>query len=221
VSDLLDCVEVEAPARGGATGAVIWLHGLGADGHDFAPIVPELALPFVRFVFPHAPVRSVTINGGVRMRAWYDIEFLGRGGANMTHVRESARQIESLIGRELERGLSTTRVVLAGFSQGGAVALYTATRLAAPLLGLMVLSAYELAPADLDVAAAANRDTPLLFCHGTYDPLLPVALGREAAALHRRPGRSVSWHEFPIGHEVSYEEIRVVADWLHGLFGRG
>ena len=215
MSALLPCVEVGP--RGDAAGAVVWLHGLGANGHDFEPIVPYLELPRVRFVFPHAPSRAVTINGGMRMPSWYDIVSLAAaGGGNAAHVAESRAQVDALLRRESERGLSSDRVVLAGFSQGAALALHTGIRYPETLAGIMVLSGYEVLPGTRDAEASpANRRTPMLFCHGTHDAVVPVEGGRMAWRAHSTPGRDAQWLEFPIAHEVSDAEIAAVRDWLH------
>jgi phospholipase/carboxylesterase len=212
---------VEIDARGDPAGTVIWLHGLGASGHDFEPIVPLLQLPQVRFVFPHAPARAVTINGGLIMPAWYDIFSFGapRGGEDPEDVRESAGMVEALIAREAERGVGSERVVLAGFSQGGAMALFVGTRHARPLRGIMVLSGYEvLAHTRAAETSEANRDTPVLFCHGTYDPTVDVARARAAFAAHAGRGSAARWHDFPMGHEVCPAEIVVIRDWLAARF---
>jgi phospholipase/carboxylesterase len=219
MTELLPCVEIDA--RGEAAGTVIWLHGLGASGHDFEPIVPLLQLPQARFVFPHAPTRGVTINGGLLMPAWYDITTLGsdRGGEDRGDVRESAALVEALLAREAARGIPAARVVLAGFSQGAAMALFVAHRHPEALRGIMVLSGYEVLPDTREEeAAAANRDTPLVACHGTYDPMVPVARARQAYQAYAHPGRPAEWHEFPIGHEVSPPEIAVIRDWLATRF---
>jgi phospholipase/carboxylesterase len=219
VTEVLPCVEVEA--RGETAGTVLWLHGLGASGHDFEPIVPLLHLPQARFVFPHAPTRGVTINGGLLMPAWYDILALGssRGGEDPDDVRESAALIEALLAREAERGVPASRVVLAGFSQGAAMALFVAHRHPERLRGIMVLSGYEVLAHTREAEGhAANRDTPLLACHGTYDPMVPIARARQAYQDYAHPGRRAAWHEFPIGHEVSPPEIVVIRDWLAERF---
>jgi len=211
----LPCVEVGP--RGQAAGVVLWLHGLGANGHDFEPIVPYLDLPRVRFVFPHAPVRAVTINGGMEMPAWYDILTLGRqGGGNPAHVNEARAQVDALLRRENERGIAADRIVLAGFSQGAALALHAGIRYAERLAGILVLSGYEVLPGMREAEASpANQLTPMLFCHGTRDPLVPVAGGRAAFDAHASADRDAQWLEFPIAHEVSDDEIAAVRDWLH------
>jgi phospholipase/carboxylesterase len=211
---------VEIVGQGEPAGSVIWLHGLGASGHDFEPIVPRLQLPNVRFVFPHAPARGVTINGGLIMPAWYDIFAMAtEGGEDTDDVRESAAMVEALIAREASRGVPSGRVVLAGFSQGGAVALFTGTRHAQPLGGIMVLSGYEVLARTRDAETTdANRETPLLFCHGTYDPMVDVSRARAAFAAYGEGRREAQWHQFPMGHEVSAAEITVIREWLTARF---
>lgn len=214
---LLPCVEVEA--RTPASASVIWMHGLGADGHDFEPLVPHLRLPHARFVFPNAPAIPVTINGGYVMPAWYDIRSLelGHGSTERedpAQIRRSAAAIEALIAREVARGIPSERIVIAGFSQGGAMALYVAPRHAAPLAGFMVLSAYEVLPGHGDEHSEANRSTPALFCHGRHDQMVPMFAGQAACESARRGGREVRWYDFPIGHEVSMPEIQTIAGWL-------
>jgi phospholipase/carboxylesterase len=212
---VLPCVEIGPKTD--VKGAVVWLHGLGANGHDFEPIVPFLELPRVRFVFPHAPSRAVTINGGMVMPSWYDIVSLGSaGGGNATHVAESRAQVDALLRREKERGVPSDRIVLAGFSQGAALALHSGIRYPETLAGILVLSGYEVVPGTREAeASAANRHTPMLFCHGARDGVVPVVGGRAAYQAHATPGRDAQWREFPIAHEVSDEEIAAVRDWLH------
>jgi phospholipase/carboxylesterase len=213
MAELLPCVEVGPAAE--ADGAVVWLHGLGASGHDFEGIVPMLRLPRVRFVFPHAPQRGVTINGGLIMPAWYDIlRFSDAAGSERAdQVRESAEQVEALLERERERGVPSDQTVLAGFSQGGAMSLYAGVRHAHPLAGIMVLSGYEVLASERP-APSANAATPMLFAHGTYDPMVPVQRGRAAMEAYRA-GREAEWREYPMGHEVCVEEIAHIRDWLH------
>ena len=215
--DLLEALEVETAASPGA--AVIWMHGLGADGYDFVDVVPALRLPAglaVRFVFPHAPMRPVTINQGMVMRAWYDVRHdAGVRREDATGLRASQRQIEALIAREKARGVPARRLVLAGFSQGGAMALQTGLRHAERLAGIMALSCF-LPQADTVGAEAspANRDVPVLLAHGTHDPVIPLARAREAQEALTRLGYAVEWHEYPMPHSVSNEEIRDIAAWL-------
>lgn len=213
---LLPCVEVEA--HGPASASVIWLHGLGADGHDFEPIVPHLKLPHARFVFPNAPAIPITINGGFVMPGWYDIRSLElsphvKDREDPAQIAASARAVEAVIARELARGVPSERIVLAGFSQGGAMALHVATRHAARLAGFMVLSAYELLVGS-GGEHEANKATPALFCHGRNDSMVPMFAGQAACESARRSGREVRWYDFPIGHEVSMPEIQTIGGWL-------
>jgi phospholipase/carboxylesterase len=220
MTDVLPCVEIEA--QGEPAGTVLWMHGLGASGHDFEPIVPLLALPQVRFVFPHAPARGVTINGGLIMPAWYDILAMGTsGGEDADDVRESAAMIEALIAREAARGVPAENVVLAGFSQGGAMALFAGTRHASSLRGIMVLSGYEVVARSRDAETTeANRKTPLLFGHGTHDPMVSIVRARAAFAAYAEGRPQAEWHEFAMGHEVCPPEIDVIREWLAARFAR-
>jgi phospholipase/carboxylesterase len=190
------------------------LHGLGANADDLAPLVPYLARPGLRFVLPNAPERAVTINGGYVMPAWYDIERLGEaGGENEADVVETSTAVAALVAREAERGVKASRVVVAGFSQGGAVALHVGTRYPDTLAGIVVLSGYEVRAGTRDEEASpANHATPILFCHGSADAVVPIARGRAAYEAHRGPGRS--WHEFPMGHEICEAEIVLLSEWL-------
>jgi phospholipase/carboxylesterase len=215
---------VLAPAAPAAA-SVIWLHGLGADGHDFVPIVPELRLPpapGVRFVFPHARVRPVTLNMGMRMRAWYDIRTLtAEGRADEAGLRESLAVLESLVAGERALGIESRRIVIAGFSQGAALALHGALRHAEPLAGVLALSAYLPLQAALAAELSeANRATPILMCHGQQDPVLPLALGLAACNWLRAAGYRVEWKEYPMQHQVSMPEIQDVAAWLRARLGR-
>ena len=213
---------VLAPATP-ASASVIWLHGLGADGHDFVPIVPELKLPDspgVRFVFPHARVRPVTLNMGMRMRAWYDIKTLtAEGRADEEGLRESIALLERFIAAERAGGIASSRIVIAGFSQGAAVALHAALRHAEPLAGILALSSYlplqALLAAEL---SEANRATPILMCHGQQDPVLPLALGVMACNWLRASGYRVEWKEYPMQHQVCLPEIQDIATWLRARF---
>lgn len=206
-----------------ATAAVIWLHGLGADGSDFAPVVPHLGLDDVRFVFPHAPAMPVTVNGGYVMPSWYDIRTLDRvpDREDADHVRISADRVRALIAREVARGVPEERVVLAGFSQGAALALYTGLRHPRPLAGLICLSGYLVVEDTLEREASdAGRGATVLFGHGTEDDVVIVAAGRLAHDRVRALGASTEWHDWPMGHGVSPEEIGVVRRWLHGRLRR-
>jgi len=222
MSELLPCIEIETGAAPSA--AVIVLHGLGADGNDFVPIVEELPLPralAIRFVFPHAPVRAVTINNGMAMRAWYDIaaDDLTRR-ADLDGVRASRAQIEALIERENARGIAARRLVLAGFSQGGAVALYTGLRHAERLAGIAALSAYLVdGPGLAREAGEANRDVPIFMAHGTADPVVQFQWGERARAMLDTAGYPVEWHTYPMGHSVVWEEIEALGAFLGRVLG--
>lgn len=207
---LLETVEVEPGTA--ADAAVVLMHGLGADGHDFESLVPELRLPAspaVRWVFPHAPVRPVTINGGYRMRAWYDIVAIDRAAAEDEHgIRRSAEEIGALVRRERERGIPAERIVLAGFSQGGAMALFTALRWPERLGGVVALSCYLPLAAHLAAEAhPANAAVPVFLAHGTMDPIVPSALGEASRDLLRSRGYDVEWREYPMPHSVCAPEI--------------
>ncbi|MBV9344503.1 MAG: carboxylesterase [Gammaproteobacteria bacterium] len=199
--------------------AIIWLHGLGADGHDFEPIVPELArpgMPPLRFVFPHAPVRPVTLNGGYAMRAWYDIIAIDRRTReDEPGIRASQALVEQLIGRENARGIRSERIVLAGFSQGGAMALFAGLRHARPLAGIIGLSCYLLlGDRLLPERGAANAHTPIFLAHGTQDPVVLPFLGDEAHRALAAAGHEVEWHAYPMPHSVSPQEVADLAGWL-------
>jgi phospholipase/carboxylesterase len=218
---LLPCVEQEPPRPAGA--AVIWLHGLGADGHDFAPIVPELGLRAdhaVRFVFPHAPRIPVTLNGGFVMPAWYDIKSLDVHGQDEAGIRRSDAEVRKLIAREVRRGIEPRRIVLAGFSQGGAIALFTGLRHPERLAGIMALSAFLVAPDALEAEASeANRDVPIFQAHGTLDPMVAPALGTMTRDWLRERGWPVESHDYPMAHQVCLEEIRAIGGWLRRVLG--
>jgi phospholipase/carboxylesterase len=214
---LLPAVEHETAAN--PTHSIIWLHGLGADGHDFAPIVPELVAkdwPALRFVFPHAPVRPVTVNGGVPMRAWYDIagfDLLSR--QDEAGIRASIAATEALIAREQERGVPSERIVLAGFSQGGAIALAAGLRHAQKLAGIVALSTYV--PMGASLAAerhAANAATPIFWGHGTADPVVILQRGVDSRTLLESLGYHVDWHTYPMPHSVNAQEIADLRHWL-------
>jgi len=213
----IDAVEIETGRNPAA--AVIWLHGLGADGHDFEPIVPQLVQPgerAVRFVFPHAPVRPVTLNGGYAMRAWYDIAALDRRTTEDENgIRASQTAIDTLIRRENARGISSERIVLAGFSQGGAMALFAGTRYPERLAGIMGLSCYQVLAAQFAAErSAANQSTPVFLAHGTQDPVVAPLLGEEARRQLEAAGYSVEWHAYSMPHSVCPEEVADIAAWL-------
>lgn len=206
--------------------SVIWLHGLGADGHDFVPIVPELVQPgwpALRFVFPHAPVRAVTINQGMEMRAWFDIlgaDFARREDA--AGVADSVQQVNALIAREeQEHGIAPGRVLLAGFSQGAAIALACGLTRADALAGIVALSGYlPVAGMTLGRMTEAGRATPVFMAHGSADPVVAPALGSASRAALVSAGVLVDWHEYPMPHSVCAEEIADLRQWLGGLFDR-
>lgn len=220
MTQLLETIEIESTPN--PTAAVIWMHGLGADGNDFVPIVNELDLtgaPAIRFVFPHAPMRPVTINNGHVMRAWYDVSFGDLEGhsrkADEKGVRESQAQIGALVARENSRGIATGKIVLAGFSQGGAVALQTGLRYAETLAGIMALSTYlPLAESFAKEATPANARTPVFMAHGTHDPVVQYAMGKTSHERLQQAGYAVEWHEYPMQHSVCLEEIADVGRWL-------
>ena len=201
------------------TASVIFLHGLGADGYDFVPVVRELEVlgaPTARYVFPHAPTMPVTINGGYVMRAWYDI--LGTDLVRREDekgVRASQSHVEALIAREVERGIARSRIVLGGFSQGGAITLHTGLRQAEPLAGLLALSCYlPIADAFAREAAPASRTVPIFMAHGTSDPVIPMARAIASRDALKAAGYNVEWHEYPMPHSVAAEEIKQLAAFL-------
>jgi len=218
----LAAIEIETGKNPAAS--IIWLHGLGADGNDFAPIVPELRLPktAIRFVFPHAPVQPVTINGGMRMRAWYDISDGANRREDERGVRASQVLIETLIGREKERGTKAERLVLAGFSQGGAIALQTGLRHPERIAGIMALSAYVPVGETLTAeASAANRDVPIFMAHGSYDPVIPLGRAEQSRGLLQSLGYPVEWREYGMPHSVCPEELADIGAWLGKVLGPG
>ena len=198
--------------------AVIWLHGLGADGHDFEPIVPELGLPAakpVRFIFPNAPQRPVTINMGMRMRAWYDILQMGGGAEDEAGIREAQAQIEVLISREAGRGIRHDKIVLAGFSQGGAIALQTALRQREHLAGVMALSTYlPLAKTLEKERSPANSHLPIFMAHGQHDNMIGIDRALQTRYALQTLGYAVEWHEYPMPHSVCPQEIADIAAFL-------
>ena len=201
-------------------GAVIWMHGLGADGSDFMPIVKELGLPDhlpLRFIFPHAPMRAVTINAGHVMRAWYDIIEISSVERKVDEagIRESQRAIDELIEREISRGIAANRIILAGFSQGGAIALQTGLRCKQALAGILALSTYlPLAVSLAAEASSANRAIPIFMAHGEQDTVIPISIAESSVKELRRNGYKVDWREYPMAHSVSMEEISDIGTWL-------
>lgn len=217
MSEQNDAVIIEPVSTHRAS--VIWLHGLGADGHDFEPIVPELRLPDeagIRFIFPNAPVRPVTINGGMAMRAWYDIRSPDLSRAeDADAIIVSANIVNDYIEREQDAGIDTENIVLAGFSQGGAIALYAGLRHSGKLAGILGLSTYLPLPDRLaSEARPENSGTPILMAHGTFDPVIPVSLGKNTCALLQQSGYPVEWYTYPMQHAICPDEIDVIGRWL-------
>ncbi len=217
-SELLDCIEINP--SGPPTTTIIWLHGLGADGHDFEAIVPELRLPeslAVRYVFPHAPERSITINAGLRMRAWFDILDLKHraDSVDMDQFRESGDMLKALINNELKSGMPSDRILLAGFSQGGAIVLYMGLQYQKQLAGILAMSMHL--PTIHNLATelgSANRKIPIMMAHGQMDPVIPVTKAIETRQELTRMGYAVSWHEYPMQHTVCADEIQAIRSWL-------
>ncbi|MBT0586799.1 alpha/beta hydrolase [Alteromonas oceanisediminis] len=210
---------VDVPAQGTHRATVIWLHGLGDSGNGFAPIVPELKLPAnagVRFIFPHAPVRPVTINNGMPMRAWYDIKSLDFDSrADITGVEASAAQVEQLIDDEINAGISAENIIIAGFSQGGVIALHLATRSKTTFAGVLALSTYMAEPEKLaDKHTQANINTPMLLCHGQQDEVVPLFLGHAAFKSLTSLGFKTDWKEYSMQHNVCAQEIQDISQWL-------
>ena len=223
MADLLETIEIETTTTPAAS--IVWMHGLGADGNDFVDIVPELRLPAdrgVRFVFPHAPMRPVTINGGYVMRAWYDIrDDGGTRREDPAGVRASQAAIEALVARERGRGIPASAIVLAGFSQGGAMALHTGLRHPERLAGVMALScSLPMADTLAAEAAPANSDVPIFMAHGTHDPMIPKARAQRAHDTLTGLGYTIEWHEYPMPHSVCMEEVADIAAWLGRVLPR-
>jgi phospholipase/carboxylesterase len=220
---ILETIEIETGKNPSAS--VIWMHGLGADGNDFVPIVNELELdgtPAIRFVFPHAPMRPVTINNGSVMRAWYDVSLGDLEGqsrrADEKGVRESQAHITALIEGEAKRGVAAEDIVLAGFSQGGAIALQTGLRHPRKLAGVMALSTYlPLAESLPQEAAPANKATPIFMAHGTYDPVIPLMMGAGSMTVLTGLGYAVEWRQYPMPHSVCPQEIQDIGAWLRRI----
>lgn len=215
----LECVEIETAPD--PRHAVIWLHGLGADGHDFEPIVPQLVRPewpALRFVFPHAPVRPITLNGGLPMRAWYDVAgFELSQRQDEAGIRASIADVEQLIAREVVRGVPVSNLVLAGFSQGGAIALAAGLRHAGKLAAIVALSTYlPIADSTAGERNAANAATQIFMGHGAFDPVVPQYLGERSRDRLRGWGHAVDWRSYPMAHQVCPQEIADLADFLTG-----
>lgn len=211
---------LEVSTSDSVNASIIWLHGLGADGHDFADAAAALQLPNVRFILPHAPHRPVTINDGYVMRAWYDLFGLGIDSPqDESGIRESQALIESLIAQEQQRGIAAERIVLAGFSQGGAIALHTALRYPQRLAGVLALSTYlPLKPLLAIEKHAANRDLPIFMAHGTFDNVISLEVCEVSVNLLRKQGYPVAWHEYPMAHSVCAEELADIRDFVCDIF---
>jgi len=212
---VLETFEIEPTAP--QKGSVIWMHGLGATNHDFDAVVPLLEAPDCRFVFPAAPLRSITINGGAQMPAWYDIVSTNAPPLreNAEHVAEASAAIEALIDREAERGVQRSRIALVGFSQGGAMALHVGLRSQRRLAGVAVLSAYLLMPDKFDEhRTSQSADMPFLFGHGTQDPVVPLSLGRAAYERLSRAGYAAAFGEYEMQHAMCLDEVKALKEWL-------
>jgi phospholipase/carboxylesterase len=216
MAELLETIEID---QGDPAGSVIWLHGLGADAHDFEPLVPMLQLnQSLRFVFPNAPVRPVTINGGMEMRAWYDID-PGAPLSGTADINESAQALQALVDREQERGIDPGRIVLAGFSQGGVIALQLGLRSEQRLAGIMALSTYVHDPEHLATEVSfASIDTPIFMAHGVGDPMIPIARAVTSRETLSALNYQIEWHEYAMGHQVCPEEIKDIEAWLNHVF---
>ena len=210
----LETIEIETAP--GPRASIIWMHGLGADGNDFAPLADEIALPIaVRYIFPHAPMMPVSSNAGYVMRAWYDISDPAIRREDESGVRDSQQSVEILLAREKSRGIVASRIVLAGFSQGGAVALQAGLRHGERLAGIMALSTYVPLADKLALEAnPANREVPIFMAHGTADPMIPFARAKESRDLLLQHAYAVEWHEYPMQHSVCPQEIADIGKWL-------
>ena len=221
---MLDRIQIQPPETPDAS--VIWLHGLGADGNDFVPIIDELGLGSahgVRFVFPNAPSRPVTVNNGMSMPAWYDIKGIDIADKQDAEgIAATADEINAIIDHEIEAGIEASRVVLAGFSQGGAIALHVGLRQARPLAGIMALSTYlPLHDRLAGEAAAASQNVPIFMAHGSEDPVVPIGLGQASREQLEAAGYSVAWHEYPMAHQVCLPEIATIGRWLRERLAMG
>ena len=221
-TELPDAIEINPPAAPRAS--IIWLHGLGADGNDFAPLVTQLGIVdalAVRVVLPHAPRRAITINNGMVMRAWYDISAADfRATEDGPGIRASARLVDALIRREIGLGVPAERILLAGFSQGGAVVLHTGLRFLQRLAGILVLSAYLPLAASLEEERSGeNGDTPVMLAHGQQDPVVPIPWALQSREHLQRLGYPVEWHDYPMPHAVCPEEIGDIRDWIRKVLG--
>ena len=221
--DLLPALELESPRGVEVNAAIIWLHGLGADGNDFAPIVPQLDLPTdfaIRFIFPHAPSIPVTINNGYVMPAWYDIKLMDIDRhVDEAQLQQSARWVHNLIDREIQRGIASKRIIVAGFSQGGAVAFEAALTYPKPLAGIMALSTY-FATANSIKVNAINKPIPILICHGSMDPMVEESLGRKSLATLQKLGFEPEYRSYPMQHSLCPQEVVDMGDWIGRTLAR-
>ncbi len=220
--DLLPAIEMESPGGVEVNASVIWLHGLGADGGDFAPMVPQLDLPGhfgIRFIFPHAPSIPVSINNGYVMPAWYDIKQMDTDRhVDAEQLRQSARWVHQLIDREVERGVDSRRIIIAGFSQGGAVSYEAALTYPLALAGIMALSSYFASADSIEIDSAQNQ-IPIMICHGSLDPVLPESLGRKGLETLESLGFTPQYHIYPMEHAVCPQEIVDIAAWIGSVLG--
>ena len=221
--DLLPAIELVSPPGVEVSASIIWLHGLGADGNDFAPIVPQLALPdsfAIRFVFPHAPSIPVTINNGFVMPAWYDIKQMDVDRhVDEEQLRQSAAWVHQLIDREVARGVKSERIIVAGFSQGGAVSFEAALTYPKPLAGIMALSTYFATAGSVQIDPIHNT-IPIMICHGILDPVVPESLGRKTLAILQNLGFVPEYNSYPMEHAVCPQEIADIGDWISRIFNR-
>lgn len=219
MSFVQDAVIIEAKSEHKAS--VIWLHGLGADGHDFESIVPEMNLADdlgIKFIFPNAPIRPVTMNGGMSMRAWYDVKSPNlRELEDVESITESDQLIRNYIDAEITAGIRANKIILAGFSQGGAITLHTGLRYPEPLAGLLALSTYLPLPKQLDVEASDHKDIPIMMAHGIADQVISIEQGRTSRETLKEAGYSIEWHEYAMQHSVCLEEIDAIAVWIKTL----
>ncbi|MFA6409691.1 MAG: alpha/beta hydrolase [Gammaproteobacteria bacterium] len=222
---MLETVEIN-PKSGEAEFSIIWMHGLGADGYDFASIVPQLKIPDslgVRFIFPHAPIRPITFAGGERMRAWFDLKGLNADAASGDEkgVKESEKLIIELIENEIARGIPSQNIILAGFSQGGAMTLYTGLRYPKPLAGMLVLSGFLLFASKLPTEKnSANDKTPILMLHGSEDNMVPIVWAKSSYKNLKDLGLNITWQDYPMPHSVCDKEIQDIATWLQKVLDR-
>ncbi len=218
---MIDNIEVNTGSN--PVGSVIWLHGLGADGHDFEKLVPDLVLSEsipLRFVFPHAPFQPVTINNGMVMRSWFDILSFDRTGrADRESFLKSCDSLRCLINNEIKRGIKEENIIIAGFSQGGAIAIHTALESNYKIAGLLALSTY-LGLSDINTSSPCRKDLPIFMAHGSFDPVLKIEWGRESASKIIESGYTVEWHEYSMEHTISQKEILDISKWISQIYSK-